>query len=290
MKRIVKTVLLAACCSFLIGCSTGSILRTIGKVSPSASYQKTTDIAYGTEPRQKMDLYVPEKKSTASKTVVFVYGGAWRTGNKNEYEFVAETIASMGHTVLVPDYRLFPAHKYPDFITDVADAIAYCEQSVPTCRPDVEPLVIMGHSAGAHSAALIATDPQVLRDAGTDLSIAGLIGLSGPYDLPLDDPEVIPVFSQRKSAESVNPVALANEDSPPALLLHGSSDERVKTFHSERLAAALVDANVPVSQEMVKGGHARLLLGMSGLLGFLSVSNERVEQFLGNPDLTTGAQ
>ena len=163
MNRPIIAVVLTAFSLLLSACSAGGILRAIGNVSPAGDHVKSADIRYGTNPRQTMDLYVPEQKSAHAKTVVFVYGGAWRSGNKREYEFVAKSLLSMGHTVLVPDYRLFPGHRYPDFIDDVADAIVYCEQNLPTCKPDEEPLVLMGHSAGAHSAALLATDPERLQ-------------------------------------------------------------------------------------------------------------------------------
>lgn len=295
-KQYVKAVFLAVVVAVTSACSAEKSLEVLSYVSSSSHYEKTADITYGPNARQKMDFYKPigseQPSSESGVTVVFVYGGAWRTGDKNGYEFVASSLTKAGHRVLIPDYRLYPEVRYPDFVNDVAQAIAVFEQ-LPLFLENDSPgrrtsqkLVLVGHSSGAHQVAMLFTDPTYFEQAGVQSTVTGLIGLSGPYDLPLDLEEVSLVFDDVKEEIQVNPVLQANAMTSDAfidkkaLLLHGEEDERVLPFHTPKFAQALKNAGASVDFHLIKGGHAGTVLALSGLLSFLNDSQDYTLQLL----------
>src|SRR5262245_34614501 len=95
------------------GCD--SISFFIANVPASfGNYQRTTNLAYGTSPRQKLDVYRPEPKGEARPVVIFWYGGSWQTGSKSAYKFVGAALAERGFVTVLPDYRLFPGVKFPE--------------------------------------------------------------------------------------------------------------------------------------------------------------------------------
>jgi len=209
---------------------------------------------------------VPSSPAANSQIVVFVYGGAWRSGEKADYEFIGQALSSAGHTVVIPDYRRYPQVVYPSFVTDVAMAIASLNNQSRSSSgmPDIDfsNVVLMGHSSGAHSAALITTDTSYLVDSG--VSVRGLIALAGPYDLPLENAEVQPVFKSADDPRRTNPTLLASAEHPATLLIHGADDERVDPTHSKKYHNVLQSLEVDSSLMIVEGsGHAAVVAAIA---------------------------
>ncbi len=194
------------------------------------------DIAYGDLPRQRYDLYTPAGLAADAPLVIFFYGGGWTDGSKNEYEFAANTLAKHGYLVALPDYRLYPEVTFPDFAFDAGKAVA----SIAHEHSEGRPVFLMGHSAGAHIAALVMTDPRFLDAAGAKICdfASGFVGLAGPYDFDLKREPYISVFPPPLRPQE-QPVQHANGAFPPALLFHGTADTVVKPPEAEIFAAAL---------------------------------------------------
>ncbi len=289
-------LLLVCALTLLSGCSAEKALALLNAVLPDGHYKKTLDVEYGTNARQKMDFYVPiaDKIDTQHSdiTVVFVYGGAWRTGQKSDYEFIAESLTREGFNVLIPDYRLYPEVKFPEFVNDIADAIAVYEKSVRSIKDGKNEsgagsrLVLMGHSSGAHQAAMLFTDKKYLNTVNVSSDVVGFIGLSGPYDLPRDLTEVAVVFPESFDELTVNPITrtkIWTDNTRPrgaVLLLHGEDDERVLVSHTTRFAEALNEAGVEVDVARLSGGHARVVIALSTPLQFTNDSLSYVTEFL----------
>ncbi len=276
IKRL-AAILLGLC--LVTGCNTLKATDALNFVLPSNGYE-LKQAAYGSDKRQGLDIYLP-KPATDKPPIVFVYGGAWREGDKADFTFVAHALTGLGYPVIIPDYRLYPAVRFPAFIDDVADAIRYTEQHAPALlgKP-LQRYVLMGHSSGAHTAALLATDQHYLQERGVSARLAGLIALAGPYDLPLDDPEVMPVFPNA-DPQAVKPVRNVHPGMPPVLLLHGAADERVLPFHTQRFAAALQQAGVPVQVRLYPGvDHVEIIGSIAAPLRLLSPSYADIQAFL----------
>lgn len=211
------------------------------------------------------DVYRPGG-SQAAPVVVFFYGGSWRNGRKEDYRFVGAALARQGIVVVIPDYRKAPAHLFPTFMEDAARAVAWTRANAARIGGDPERIFVMGHSAGAHIAALLATDGHYLRAVGmAPRDLRGVIGLAGPYDfLPFTDPKVQEVFGPKPTWPLSQPVNFVDGDEPPFLLLHGADDDLAWPSNSQHLAARLEAAGEPVTLEILPGiGHVRLVNGFA---------------------------
>lgn len=211
-----------------------------------------------------LDIYAPKKNNVPAPVLIFFYGGSWRDGDRAFYRFVGEALSRNGVLVIIPDYRKAPAAIFPAFMEDAARATAWTRDNAASLGGDPSRIYLMGHSAGAHIAALLATDATYLRQWQIKpRELAGVIGLAGPYDfLPFTDPKVREVFGNERNWPSSQPVNFVNGDEPPFLLLHGGSDQRVWQKNSEHLAARLSAAGEPVTLRIIPDvGHLGLING-----------------------------
>ena len=269
--------------SLSFSCSNNTKLDVLNAVTPNSGYTLVENIVYGESPRHTMDLFQPAQPNGAESVIVFVHGGAWRTGGKDQYRFVGQSLAEAGFSVLIPSYRLYPEVTYPLFVEDIVNAVyRYYDRESPVDgqNPPASHVALMGHSSGAHTAALLASDQRWWT--GESINISGLVALSGPYDLPLDNDEVSTVFPSVEPRE-VKPPLLADNCHPPTLLIHGADDERVVKSHTRKYAEAL--KAVEVSNEVVildDGGHASTVIGLATPLMFLNDSFEHIVRFLAN--------
>lgn len=126
------------------------------------------DVAYGPHPSQRYDVYVPAKTAGAP-TIFFVHGGGWRRGDKAGAGMIdakQRRWTAMGAFVVSTNYRMLPDSDPLEQARDVARAIASAQQRVAAAGGDPNAFVLMGHSAGAHLVALVATTPEFAREAG----------------------------------------------------------------------------------------------------------------------------
>lgn len=226
------------------------------------AYTRHADFAYGADPQQKIDVYVPHKsapdKGSAAATplaprplVVFWHGGRWEFGDKSDYRFVGAALAESGYVAVIANYRHYPQVKMPGFMADAAQAAQWAVMHAGEFGADPRQLFLMGHSAGAHMAALLALDPRYLRAAGGEPAIAGVIGLSGPYDfLPLLESDVQDMFGPPPLYPESQPINYVRAGAPPMLLVHGLKDETVWPKNSRNLASALGARGVPVTLKL----------------------------------------
>ncbi len=250
---------LLAGAALLVGCSPA---RLLDAVTPEGSYALERDIAYGDHPRQRLDVYRPQGGGNGA-VVVFFYGGSWRSGDRSGYRFVGEQLTRHGITVVVPDYRLHPDVTFPTFVEDGARALRWVQDNLAVSGSAAR-VFVMGHSAGAHIAALLALDPRYQAKE----RLAGLVGISGPYDfLPMTAPRTREVFAGAADDPVSQPITHVDGKAPPALLFHGAADRVVYPRNSENLAAALRQAGVPVRLQLYADrGHIDIMLGLSSAL------------------------
>jgi acetyl esterase/lipase len=201
--------------------------------------QPVTDIAYGSDARQKLDIYAPTAKAETPRPVlIFFHGGAWRDGEREGYGFLGRAFASRGFVTVIADYRKAPKVRFPAFVEDTASAISWVHANISRHRGNADRIFLMGHSAGAHIAMMAALDPQWL--AADNLKpdiIKGVIGLAGPYDfLPLTTDSSKIALGQWPDLTETQPITYARADAPPLLLLTGDKDTVVKPRNSKVLS------------------------------------------------------
>lgn len=211
-----------------------------------------------------IDVYRADQPDAPA--VVFFYGGRWQGGRRADYAYVGRWLAEAGVTTIIPDYRLYPEVRYPTFVEDAAAAVAWVFEHHRQLGIDPRRIHLSGHSAGAHIAALLATDAKYLERHGMrPADLAGVIGLSGPYDfLPLTDDDLVEIFSADPDRQADSqPVNHVDGDEPPFLLLHGDDDLLVWPRNSIRLKAKLDAAGVPAKLKIYQGlGHIRMLASL----------------------------
>jgi len=142
-----------------------SPLAALSSISGSHIQQSATH-AYGNAPRQTLDVHLPQDAQPNADVVLFIYGGRWQFGSKDEYRFVADGLAQSGFITVIPDYRLYPQVDWRDFLADSAAAYHWVEAYIAGFGGNPQRIFVMGHSAGAHMAAMVALDPKLQRHAG----------------------------------------------------------------------------------------------------------------------------
>jgi acetyl esterase/lipase len=271
-------------CGSLLACSP---LTAINALSPASGADSTVDLAYGPGARNKLDVYRPANATAASPVVVFFYGGNWTSGQRRDYAFVGRALAARGIVVVIPDYRLYPEVSYPDFLDDSAQAVAWTAKQIGRYGGDPARVFLMGHSAGAYNAAMLALDPRWLGKQGVALSsLRGWIGLAGPYDfLPVSNPTTRPVFHFPDTPTASQPINHADASALPALLIAARKDSLVNPARNTGgLAAKLRAHGVPV-QEIYYGGvsHTTLVASLASPLRALAPTLDAVGQFVHAP-------
>lgn len=257
MRTLLAVVLLA-----VAGCSPASVFNAT--VSAAGSTEMS-DIAYMPGRRGTLDVYKPAQPG--GPLVVFLYGGSWKTGDKSTYPFVARPLAARGAVVVVPNYRLYPEVMFPGFLDDNARAVAWAIAHAAELGADPRSIFVVGHSAGAYDALMLATDPRYLARAGVSRDqLAGVVGLAGPYDfLPSSDPDVIPVFGPANTPAN-QPAAFVDGRNPPLLLLAGDADTIVMPRNTIGLARQVQAAGGAVDSRLYPGiGHIGLVTAFAPL-------------------------
>jgi len=256
--------------SFLPACSP---LQLVDYLTPKTGYERTRDLAYGPHPRQTFDIYEPVTDARHAPVIVFFYGGGWKNGEKDDYRFVAHALTRAGYTVAIPNYRLYPEVTFPTFVEDGAKAVA------EVARYLGKPVILLGHSAGAHTAITLTLERRWLTAAGIDgdATVRAAIGLAGPYDFaPLSD-DLQPILAPDGDERASQPIDEARGDAPPVLLLHGENDTTVRLKNSTNLAAAIEAAGGTVTViTYPKVSHATLIGAFAGRLGFLAPARDDV--------------
>jgi acetyl esterase/lipase len=271
---------LAGGTALLQGCSP---LALINAWAPSSAYRARNDVSYGRHPRHRLDIYSPVDGPASAPVVVFFYGGNWDNGDRADYLFVGAALAAKGFVAVLPDYRLYPEVRYPDFLADSALAVRWAFDHVAEFGGDVQRVFLMGHSAGAYNAAMLALNPAYLRAAGVDAQrVRGLIGLAGPYDfLPLTGAVTREVFGFPDTPITTQPIHFVSPAAPPALLLTGKQDDVVDPGNSERLAARLRQHGVPARVIVYPAvGHRTLIGALAAPLHVLAPVLDDVSAFV----------
>jgi acetyl esterase/lipase len=253
MRRLLTALAVAA--TALTGACNGAQLLN---VAASDAGVVQLDQSYGPLARHRYDVYSPQTMTAETPTLVFIHGGSWQNGVKNQYRFVGAAFADAGVQTVVINYRLYPEVIFPDFMSDAALAIAHIKQEVAGARP----MVIAGHSAGAQIAALLAGDPRYLAAAGTDIcaTTKAMIGISGPYTFTPVAPEFRAIFPPDR-LEAARPQNFTTNRRPPTQLLHGTADTTVLPDKSTDFAAALTQAGNQVETRLYDGVDHIMIIG-----------------------------
>ena len=259
---------------------------TLNSLAAINTRQIAAAVAYGPQPRHLLDVYAPANAAPRGghPVVVFFYGGAWVRGERADYRFVGEALAARGVLILVADYRLYPEVRYPDFLGDCALALAYGLREAARLGGNPQRVFVMGHSAGAYNAAMLALDAKRLAALGhSPRELAGFIGLAGPYDfLPMKNPDARPVFFHPDSPAGTQPIDYAARASPRGFLGAALEDELIDPQRNTvGLATRLRHAGASVELRLYpRVNHLTLVAALAGPLNWLAPVLDDVVAFI----------
>jgi arylformamidase len=263
--------------------------------------------------RHKLDVYRPAEKG-CYPVLFFLHGGGWVVAGKDDffgvygYGTIARCLAERGLVVVVPNYRLSPGVRHPEHIKDVARAFDWTYRHCEEYSGDPKHIIVGGHSAGGHLAALLTSDESYLKQVGRAAKeIRGVIGVSGVYRLdefdlkllvagtdgiprmkmdvrPLtlvfgDDPEVI-----RKAS----PVNHVRPGLPPFLILSGGWDYPPMRRMAKEYSAELRKHGVEVHEKEVPWRTHETLLFDIPRFSADAATTEAIVQFIAR-NTTKGA-
>ena len=192
---------------------------------------------------------------------------AGKRGDRADHLFAADALTSRGYVVIVPDYRLFPDVRFPAFVEDGAKAVRWVLDHVADFGGDPDRLYLMGHSAGAHIAAMLNLEESYLAAEGVPMnSIRGMIALAGPYAFyPSRTASVAPIFAHLADENAARPIVFVDGDEAPMLLLHGEDDDTVFALNTVNLSKAVRDAGGSARHIIYPDvGHLGILVALAG--------------------------
>lgn len=259
-----------------------SPVKVLNSLAPSRLV--ADGVPYAPGERHSLDVYAPAGAGPFP-VVVFLYGGAWNSGSRAMYRFVGGALANHGLVVVIPDYRLYPAVRYPAFLQDNAAAVRWTRDTIAQYGGDPANLFLMGHSAGAYDAAMLGLDGEWLGQVGMAPSdLRGVIGVSGPYDFVPDTDELRAIFGPPELLAQRMPITYVDGREPPMLLLTGTADTTVRPGNTERLAARIRQAGGVVEVRYYAGiNHVEIIGAVGEPLRFLAPTLRDSLLFMGQP-------
>ncbi|MCH4573696.1 alpha/beta hydrolase, partial [Achromobacter xylosoxidans] len=222
------------------------------------------DLAHGSDPAQRLDLYAPAHACPAAlPSLLFVHGGAFATGYKEWMGFMAPAICATPALFISVEYRVAPGHAYPAAVRDVAAAVHWAWRNVARYGGDPDRLFLGGHSAGAHLASLAALDRRWLGEWGLPGDVVkGVLPISGLYDLTCDpdQPFGAAALAIRRrfipndaDVEAASPVSHAHPQAPPFYIAAGEHDLGNLAAEAVDMRQRLQAAGVPVALDLLAG-------------------------------------
>ena len=262
-RNFLQTALMAASALFLAGCD--AAFSALNLVVPRSGYRVVEGQAYGADPRQTLDVYVPDNLAAPAPVLLFFYGGAWQSGSRAQYRAFGQAFASEGIVTVVADYRLYPQVTYPAFVADGAAALAWVHANIARHGGDPARLFVSGHSAGGYIAAMLGAEPKFIEAVGGDPGwMRGIIGIAGPYDfMPLTEASYIAIFHGANN-QGAMPVNHVTGKRPPMLLAWGAGDGTVGAANIDHMEARLKSFGSVVETHRYPGvSHIGIILSLA---------------------------
>lgn len=221
------------------------------------SHRCMLDVAYGRGPNELLDIF-PAAQSQAP-VVIFIHGGYWRSLDKSEHSFVAPVFKAMGALTVVPNYALAPAVTVPEIVLQMVKAVAWTYRNIHRLGGDPQRIVVAGHSAGGHLAAMLLTCqwpvyapdlPEHLIQRG--LSISGLYELNSVMHTPFLQASLNLTPSQ---AAMASPAWLPAPPKGTLMTVAGGDESEAFTRHNHLIRQAWGERAVPVCEDLPGLNH-----------------------------------
>lgn len=269
-----------------------SPLAIVNGITSNGGVGVSKNILYGDAPLQDLDIYYPKPLAQAMKAqsnisdsypmVVFVHGGSWESGSKEEYAFVGRSLAQAGYITAVINYRKAPAHVYPDYVEDTAQAIAWSYDNAKSFHADPTRLAVVGHSSGAFNAVAAVSNEDFLAPYGiSPKDIRAVVGIAGPYSYDFRKFSSATAFASNATPDQVMPDRQIKGLQPPYLLLTAENDKIVYEQNTIKMTKALKDFGATVkNSEIERASHATSIGAMAPPLRWVNDVRAQVLSYL----------
>ncbi|MAQ71233.1 MAG: thioesterase [Alphaproteobacteria bacterium] len=230
--------------------------------------------------KNNLSLSVYQSKSQIKKpqeVVIFFHGGRWETGSREDYKFIGYKLAEEGFLVVIPDYRKYPDVKFPAFVEDAAQAIAWVDDNIMNTNAfQGESLTVMGHSSGAHIGALALADASYLAKLDKAPSVVDkFIGLAGPYSFTPEADDLKDMFGPAYNYPNMQVTTFIDGFEPHMYLLHGDADETVEAYNYQKLEQAITAKGGKVTVKVYKDiDHTDILKPFTWVGGDAEILND----------------
>jgi len=217
----------------------------------------------------ELDLYKPKDLKGKVPGLIFIHGGGWKTGQRQDYRVYTTWFAQQGYVVATISYRLSKEAKFPAAVEDAKCAVRWMRKNSDSLNVDPEKIVPIGGSAGGHLSMMIGYSPDDKSLEGTgghaDVSshVAAVVDIYGPFDLETPEGKsagVVKDFLGKNNYEEapelwrrLSPSTYLDASDPPTLILHGSIDEIVPISQAEMLAKRLDELKIPFRYLRLEG-------------------------------------
>ena len=269
-----------------------SSLDLVNAITPDGGVGVSKNISYGTGESQNLDIYYPKALAHAirkGKTideryplVVFVHGGSWESGNKDQYAFVGQSFAQAGYVTAVINYRKVPDFVYPAFVEDTAQAVAWTHKNADKFYANPQLMAVVGQSAGAFNAVAAVSNADFLAPFDlkpTDIKV--VVGIAGPYSYDFRKYASRTAFPANGHPQDIMPDNLIKGSQPAYLLLTAENDNVVHNTNAQKMSAALKAVGAEVSTGVIKNAnHATSIGAMATPLRGLNDVREQVLSYL----------
>lgn len=251
------------------------ILKQVRLITPPANMPpgviESLGIEYGNVGGRslKLDLFQPEKKGKPVPAILFIHGGAWVGGNREQLRLYAVDFARRGYVTAAISYRLSREAPYPAAVQDCKCAVRWMRENAKHYGVDPDRIAVAGNSAGGHLALMLGYTPDMEKlegdggHAGISSRVQAVIDVYGPADLTADiarDNNNVKRFLQNKTMDEAldlykeaSPITHLKQGAPPTLILHGTIDDVVPIDQSDALAARLESLGVPYLYDRIPG-------------------------------------
>jgi acetyl esterase/lipase len=232
---------------------TASIYAPLQKTMPQAGIKAERDIAYGSGPKETLDLFTPEAKGAKRPILIFVHGGGFVGGDKSKagngapspfYDNTMIWAVNHGLVGVNMNYDLAPKAQYPTVQREIAEAVAWARKNAASWGGDPDRIVVWGHSAGAAHVGTFIAHPETYGDvAGATRPVQGAVMTSGGYDFAGQGDNVY--YGPAATLAERSSTAGLLESKVPLLVAHAELDPEGMVADADKLHAALTKAGRP---------------------------------------------
>jgi acetyl esterase/lipase len=250
------------------------LIDDVKNVAKEIEIEFRKDVVYGTGGGENLllDLAMPKGLTQPVAGVIWIHGGAWKGGSKNEFEKLIRDSARAGYVAISINYRLAPKHLFPAQVEDCKCAVRWLRANAAKLQVDPNRIGVVGASAGAHLAMMLgamdSADGLEGEGGSPEMSsrVQAVVSYAGPTDLTMEFPALSkglvatflggPQIEKQDAARRASPVTYVNAGDPPMLLIQGTKDPLVSHDQAIRMVESLTKAGVPGRVELMIGeGH-----------------------------------